>query len=350
MFGGTGGIGSTRGDSAPRVEVATPADLETLMALRISQDWAPNETLLTSLLAWDGARIFVVRAGAVDPAAEHPERPIASTVALAAGPTAVIGNVVVSADYQRRGLGRALMVHATDWQRERGAVISLLDATIAGRPLYRSLGYVPTDVYSWYAHAPLAAADREVLLDRAAGLRAQVAPAEALARVAALDAAAYGGDRIGLLAALVRRQNVWLYVVEDSAERVQGYALVRLTERLRVGIRIGPLIATSPESAAALLLAATAEDAPWRKCLADDVSPSLEIQISLPPLPDAAFALYAQASLRILRDDLIMRLDLQAATPGAPSATEEGVGAGPFPWSIAPHPEWVWAWIAPMVF
>lgn len=341
------------GTSSPRIEVATPADLDALIALRVCQDWVPNRTLLSAILAWEGARIFVVREGALEPSVANPHQPIASTVAVAAGPVGIIGNVAVSDAYQRRGLGRALMTHATAWQRDHGASVSLLDATVAGRPLYRSLGYVPTGVFSWYAHAPLAAVDRDVLHDRAGELRARVAQREAITRVAALDAAAFGGDRRGLLAALVARPNVWLYLVEDAAGTPLAYALVRLTERPRAGIRVGPVVATSPMGAAALLLALTANDASWRASLSDEVTPSLEIQISLPHLSDAAFALYAQASLRILRDDLIMRLDLRGESVSAVSTLDGDASVrheGPVPWSIAPHPEWVWAWIAPMVF
>lgn len=330
---------STVPRTEPRIETATLADLAGLVALRRSQEWTPHMALLTAMLGTDAVRINLIRAGAVDASAVDPDEPIATTSALAAGPVGVIGNVIVSDAYQRRGLGRALMADALAWQRERGAGISLLDATAAGRPLYRSLGYVSTQAYSWFARAKVGEIDRDLLRERSEGGMARLSLAAALDRVVALDLAAFGGDRMALLTAVAAQPNRWLYLAEDVSGAVRGYAFVRLMQRPRLGIQVGPLIAMQPTDVAALFAAIMADDAPWRGALPETDASALDLRLSLPPLTDAGFALFAQCGLRLERDDLLMRLDLR-----------QGVPSGSVAWSIAPHPEWVWGWLAPMVF
>lgn len=328
--------------TSPRIDSATVADIAALSELRIQQEWwERGERLLRPLLAWDGGHMFVVRAGALNqPMTEGTTRetPIAVVGALAAGATGVIGNVVVRADYRRRGLARLLMGAALDWQRKKGVRTVWLDATEDGRTLYRSVGFTDCEP-SYYAKASVGAikADR---LRATAGteFRAYLAPADAIARAATLDAAAFGGDRLPLLAGVLREPQTWLYLVEDAAGTVQGYLMARCLESPLVGIRAGAWVARSDAAAAALLGGLIAEDAPWRSVVSKlpNGSQPPVIHISPPGYNPAALALLRNAGVDIFLDDLIMRLDFPDASG-----------------TIHPAPQqmaWAYAWLAPMVF
>ena len=327
--------------TSPRIDIATAADIPGLAALRIQQEWwERGERLLRALLAWDGGRLLVVRAGALDLpllGGTTPATPVAVVGAVAAGATGVIGNVVVREDYQRRGLARALMTAALDWQRQRGVRTVWLDATMDGRRLYRSLGFADSEP-SYYAKAPIDALKRDWLQNTAGGLRAALASPAALARVAALDTAAFGGDRTPLVAGVLRESETWLYLVEDAVGTALGYLVSRTLEPPLGGIRAVSWVAESDAAAAALLAALIAEDAPWRAAVARkeySAQPPM-IHISPPGNNPAALALVKNAGVAVTLDDLIMRLDFPDAT-GAIYPAGQRV-------------DWVYAWLAPMVF
>ncbi|MGH2515393.1 MAG: GNAT family N-acetyltransferase [Ktedonobacterales bacterium] len=326
----------------PRVETASNSDLEALARQRTAEGWLRSETLLRAILAWDRGRIFLVREGELNAAAEDPRTPIATTSAIAAGAVGVIGNVITSERYRRRGLGRLVMEASLAWLRTCGVRAVLLDATEDGRPLYTKLGFVG-QASSIFGHGALAALNREALAtlagDRRAAL-AELAEPGALARVAALDAAAFGGERIGFLAPQLTMPGHWLYVAGDTEGAPAGYVLARLLEAPYSGIRIGPLVARDGATAAALLAAALAPGAPWRhEVEAHPTQREPQVFVSLPSTSAAALALFTAAGLTLVEDDLIMRLDFAAAE----SETYE---APP----LAERPDWLYAWLAPMVF
>jgi len=318
-----------------RVELATQDDLAALGQLRVAVGWLPNLDLLQALWAWERARIFVVREAPLT--AGGAQAPIATTGATATGGIGVIGNVHVRSDYQRRGLGRRLMEMALDWQRAQGVRSVYLDATEEGRPLYTKLGFVGLE-RSWAVHAPLATLDLDALTALArpkAELRIAYSSADVLPRLATLDSAAYGADRLGLLERLLALPDHALLVAEDASGQVGGYLLTRLLETPAYGVRIGPWVARDSDTAAALLAVALAEDAPWRASLAHaaqhDRPPN--ISISLPTSSAPAMNLLTALHAPLEEDDLLMRRDF---TPGA---------------VVAPAtPATVYAWLAPMVF
>jgi GNAT superfamily N-acetyltransferase len=322
------------------VEPATGEELEELAALRLAQGWHATRPLLAALLDWDRARIFVVReprgAGAAGGV-------IATTAAIACDGVGVIGNVIVRTDWQRRGLGELVMERTLAWQRGRGVRSVLLDATVAGRPLYRKLGFVPTAT-SWFAHCALTELRRTVLDDRADNLPASLRPAGDLARLAALDAAAFGGDRLGLLARMLRRPEVGLVVAEDERGQPQGYALVRPIERPNGGVQIGPWVARDERAAAATMRAALGPRAPWREALGGMTEHDVTLHAGMSGMHVGAMEFCDALGLRLVEDDLLMQLDFGAAG-GAGEARSVGG-----PQQTAAHPEWVYSWLAPMVF
>jgi GNAT superfamily N-acetyltransferase len=327
--------------TSPRIDLATVADIPWLAALRIQQPWwERGERLLRPLLAWDGGRLFTIRAGALNlPLAEGttPSTPVAVIGALAADATGVIGNVVVRADYQRRGLARLLMRAALEWQQAKGVRTVWLDATQDGRALYRSVGFVDCEP-SYYAEASGGALKRDWLRETAGALRARLVPPNAIARVASLDLAAFGGDRMPLLAGVLREPETWLYLVEDTEGDALGYLIARTLESPLVGLRLGAWVARSDEAAAALLAALVAEDAPWRLAVAraSNSSQPPALHISPPGNNPAALALLKNAGVEIILDDLIMRYDAPDASGDIHPARQRA--------------EWVYGWLAAMVF
>jgi ribosomal protein S18 acetylase RimI-like enzyme len=327
--------------TSPRIDSATVADIAELTALRIQQEWwERGERLLRSLIAWDGGRLFIIRAGALDlplDAKTTPTTPIAVVGALAAGATGVIGNVVVRADYQRRGLARLLMGAALNWQREQGVRTVWLDATTDGRSLYRSVGFVDCEP-SYYAKASAEALKSGWLRAHAGTLRAYLAAPDAVARAATLDMAAFGGDRLPLLAGVLREPETWLYLVEDDGGNVLGYLIARTLESPLNGIRAGAWVAQSDAAASALLVALSAEDAPWRAVVAhaSDGSQPPVLHFSPPGDNPAALTLLRNAGVDIILDDLIMRLDFSDVNGTIHPARQRTA--------------WVYAWLAAMVF
>lgn len=317
----------------PHVEVASHDELEALARLRVEQGWQRAETLLHAILAWDRGRIFLIRERELNAAAADPRAPIATTSAIAAGPVGVIGTVIVREDYRRRGLARIVMEQTLAWMREVGVRSVLLDATQDGRPLYRKLGFVGIE-RSWFGYAPLAAVDRAALAQLAGGRRALLAEKPVLARVAALDAAAFGGDRMGFLALLLAIPGHWLYLVADESGAATGYALARLLEAPYAGVRVGPWVAKNREAAAALLHAILDEHAPWQREM-DGGPLEPQLFVSPPGTNKDALWLFTAAGGTLVEDDLIMQLDFDAH--GAEPAT-------------AARPDWLFGWTAPMVF
>jgi GNAT superfamily N-acetyltransferase len=320
----------------PQVEVATRRDLEVLAALRLAQGWHAQRRLLASMLDWERGRIFVVR----DAETARAEV-VASSAATACDAVGVIGNVMVRADRQRRGLGRLVVEAALTWLRGRSVQSVLLDATIEGRPLYFKLGFVPYE-QSWFAHGSPVQVTQALLHERAGALRAWRRPATELERVAALDMAAFGGNRLGLLARLLAYPRTALFVVDGRDGEPAGYALARPLEAPSLGVRIGPWVAMSEQAAAAALAAALAVDAPWRAAVGGAAEGDIALDVSIPGTSKGALALAQGIGLHVFEDDVLMQLDLNVAgtKPTRPEELRQ----------TALHPEWVYAWIASLVF
>ena len=157
-----------------------------------------------------------------------------------------ISMVLVRADWQKRGLATELLGECMDHLRAL-RITPLLDATPAGEPVYRRLGF----------YRGLAFARWQATLPHGLGQPGQgaVAPRAAFASdwpaLLALDAAANGVSRAFLLEALLARPDSRAWV--DAAER--GFVLLRSGRR---ATQIGPLVAADDASAIGLLDAALA--------------------------------------------------------------------------------------------
>jgi GNAT superfamily N-acetyltransferase len=155
-----------------------------------------------------------------------------------------IGMVLVSESHRRRGIATALLQLCVQRLRAAG-LVPMLDATPAGREVYQTLGFRD----GW----PLSRWRRPD--DATTAVLAQpLRPARPLqdsdwAGIAALDARAFGADRIALLRRLAERSGRFACVMEEDG-RVAGFLLGR---EGRVATQLGPIVAEREELAHALL-------------------------------------------------------------------------------------------------
>jgi GNAT superfamily N-acetyltransferase len=156
-----------------------------------------------------------------------------------------IGMVLVDPAYRRRGIATRLMRAALDYLRGLKVATVKLDATPAGQPVYEALGFVREGlVERWEGVAPQSLSQAERL------------DAATMASVLALDRAAFGADRAGLLRSLAEDACVAPTVVRSGEGSLRGYALAR---RGTAADYVGPLVAEEANTALALLDATLAQ-------------------------------------------------------------------------------------------
>jgi GNAT superfamily N-acetyltransferase len=175
---------------------------------------------------------------------------VATAATLPHGNFAWISMVLVLPEYRRGGLGTRLLERCVAALDGEGRV-PVLDATPAGRPIYRAMGFEDC----WGYHR----------LARQRPQRAATVAAEAAARVrpiadadwsalCAYDAAAFGADRGALLQRLRGRLPAAELIAERNG-RITGFVLGR---NGRSASQIGPLIAEDDDTAHRLLARALA--------------------------------------------------------------------------------------------
>jgi ribosomal protein S18 acetylase RimI-like enzyme len=342
----------------PRVEIATAKDIAALGELRLRTGWYASTELLGALVTWEHACVLLIRARAVDPGSSHPDEIIASTSAIAAGQVGVIGNVVVDAEFRRRGLARITTSTALEWLRGRQVSTVLLDATSDGRPLYTQLGFLPVG-RSWYTRTRLDMLDRRQLVELAGATRAETHPQRDLILTSELDRRAFGGDRTELLALMLQLPHNWLVIARESPDGdpigylIYGGLRDTLPLHTHPSMHLGPLIARDQATAAALLLAMSYEDAPWRLVVPPSVHSDVEVRASMPGVARENLEFYRSAGLELHEDDVLMQLNLQASGPASVShfSTVKSTQLERLPPSPYPgDPGQVYAWLAPMSF
>jgi GNAT superfamily N-acetyltransferase len=153
---------------------------------------------------------------------------------------AALGLVIVSDALQGRGLGRAMMQQLL---QDAGSRSVILNATVAGRPLYEKLGFRATDTLSQHQGGTARAPQP----DLPPGSRIRALLADEAPALLALDRRASGMDRGALLTALLKVAEV---AVLERDGQVKGVAMLREFGRGRV---IGPVIAADAEDAKTLI-------------------------------------------------------------------------------------------------
>ena len=172
---------------------------------------------------------------------------VATSLALpfASGGFGWISMVLVTGPHRRRGLATRLMESAMRSLASRG-LTAVLDATPAGREVYRLLGFEDT----WGIERMQCLAAPKLADAPPAAVRPMTdADWDA---VCALDAAAFGADRSDLIAAL-RARLPQAALVSESIGGIDGFLLGRDG---RLANDLGPCVADSEATAIALLAAA----------------------------------------------------------------------------------------------
>lgn len=157
-----------------------------------------------------------------------------------------IGMVLVDPKYRGLGIGTALLNKAIDQATGKGTI--RLDATPQGQKLYETIGFEKERELvrlQRNPRQPLPGPAREVKR-----LSAQLLP-----RLAELDMAGFGADRMFVLRYLQHNAPNYAFYVEQGQE-ITGYCLGRLGSAYA---QIGPVLARSQEVARDLLLAALGE-------------------------------------------------------------------------------------------
>lgn len=204
----------------------TAADVPAAHALSVALKWPHRAQDWAMLQA--AAEGFVVL---------DQDRLIGSAFACHQGNWSTIGLVIVSDDYQGQGIGRRLMDLAL---ASVGPRTALLNATLAGAPLYRKMGFV----------------EYGQIQQRQGTVIAPPAPAQALRVLGAPDQpaqvalanAATGLDRQGVMQALFA--DVEQAVGIDVDGQLQAFAVMRPFGRGRC---IGPVVAHTADQAQQLI-------------------------------------------------------------------------------------------------
>jgi GNAT superfamily N-acetyltransferase len=179
----------------------------------------------------------------------HPRALAATAAALPYGPgVAWISMVLVRPDMRRRGLAMALVRWAVESLRAAALPSIALDATPAGREVYRRLGFRDLWGFGRWALPPSLPAGPGVAVRP---LREGDWPA-----LLALDAAAFGAPRAFLLRDFAARLPPAALVAE--APRGGGLAGALLARDGVRGPQLGPLLADDAATARALLAAGLA--------------------------------------------------------------------------------------------
>lgn len=186
------------------------------------EDWAMLQRVSDGVVAFDGERL------------------IGTAFACPQGDYATIGLVIVSADYQGQGIGRRLMekaLAACQWRTP------ILNATLAGTPLYASQGFV--EFGQVQQHQGLAQVPTQV--DLPSGETCRVLSADDHAALLALANAASGLDRREVLRDLQMEHVVGI----ERDGQLRGFAALRPFGR---GRSISPAVAENLNQAKHMLV------------------------------------------------------------------------------------------------
>jgi predicted N-acetyltransferase YhbS len=174
--------------------------------------------------------------------AYHRETPVGIVASLIYPAFVYVGPLAVRQEFQRQGIGLALMKYLFAWLDQQGVDQVLLDASPLGQPLYEKLDFI--------------ACGQVYVLQRQNGLSSSQPPTEVqhlshqgLDLITATDTQAFGTDRKGLLGALLDIYPKRGFVLKDGKKGVNGYLIAQ--ERT-----IGPWVSQTKADAELLLKAA----------------------------------------------------------------------------------------------
>ncbi len=150
-----------------------------------------------------------------------------------------IGMVLVEQEFRQQGIATMLVERCLTALRRRGVRSAWLDATDAGRQVYRKMGFHDERPIIRYAGAACASEQQ--------GNRGRAMTPADLESIRSLDESAFGVVRGSLLARLLNHGRGWL---ADGRTTPHGFGLSRLG---READYIGPIIAQNAETAEAIV-------------------------------------------------------------------------------------------------
>jgi GNAT superfamily N-acetyltransferase len=206
------------------------ADVTAAHALSLQLKW-PHRLEDWAMLQRVGEGFVVEDAG----------RLIGTVFACQQGSYATIGLVIVSDEYQGQGIGRKLMELALE---ACGCATAILNATIAGAPLYASQGFIEfghIQQHQGHANAPAP-------LPLATGEHCRALDADDWPRLLELANAGSGLDRTRVLDDL--HDAIEQAVAIERGGHLRAFAILRPFGRGRC---IGPVVAENPEQAKHLI-------------------------------------------------------------------------------------------------
>ena len=223
-----------------------PFDADGLALHALTPGDAGRGAALSTEIGWNQVAAdwrYMLENGAGYGRSDADGRLIGSAMALPYGRFGWVCMVLVSPGHRRRGIATDLMRRVIDDLQAQG-IVPGLDATPAGREVYRHLGF--TDIYGlerlW--------ADAVTLPAAGGGTPATIGPLREadLAEIAEYDSRTFGGDRAALLAHLRARLPDRAFVARVG-EWPAGFVLARDGREVT---QIGPVTAEDPDIAIAL--------------------------------------------------------------------------------------------------
>jgi GNAT superfamily N-acetyltransferase len=215
------------------LRVARLDDLPAVAELRESVGWTSHDWAWNAVLDAPHARCFVV----TDAAGWL----VGVGSGIAYSTFGVVGNMIVTPEHRRRGVGAAVLGAVLAFLEQEGCARLELSATELGRPLYAAHGFRPA------GDGTSAVIGRSAIAADAAETNLADATPQALAELVAFDAPRFGGDRSPLLTAMLADPARPLIVARDAGTTV-GWGWIRPDAS-----RIGPLVADTPDVAIALV-------------------------------------------------------------------------------------------------
>ncbi|MBF0547221.1 MAG: GNAT family N-acetyltransferase [Candidatus Riflebacteria bacterium] len=183
--------------------------------------------------------------------------PVGMVAAICFQRMAWVGLMAVDPKWQSRGFGKAIMTHVLAHLEGQGTNSILLDASAAGRPLYKSMGFVEADESRMFERNleqnPFTVEEKNsvtggsILSPEEISIR--IIAENDLQKLSGFDAFAYGTNREGLLKLLYNEFSSRCLLAKDVNGEIIGYVCAQKN-------RIGPWIATQEMVAERLLQSA----------------------------------------------------------------------------------------------
>jgi len=170
------------------------------------------------------------------------DEPAGVVGAINYGPFTYLGMMTVRKEFQRKGIGQALLQHMLNWTQQQGISLLRLDASEAGFPLYARFGFSVFDqalLFQLPDHSHLSNYSQHFCLLRIDDIQVLVD----------FDTPIFGASRAALFRALLTDFADRAFAVYDKSGHMNGYLFAQSQ-------RLGPWAARSPQDAEKLLQAA----------------------------------------------------------------------------------------------